>query len=127
MTLKNITLELARDHDFPNGSPDHGYRFTAPLDDDGYIDAVAWKKSREHCRVVRFWGTDEDEVGHLVRKPGGSWAFHYDIHGDEDDDESGYRFGTESFHPGEYVSIKDHDGDMRTFKVITVREVHLGS
>ena len=120
MTIKKIVLELARDHEFPNGSRAHGYRFTAPLTDDGKIDPVAWKENRDQCRVVRFWGDEEDEVGHLIRKPGGSWAFHYDIHGDEDNDESGYRFALHVFKPGEYLSIKEHDDQMRTFKVIAV-------
>ena len=61
------------------------------------IEPEEWKKVRERCRVARFWGTDEHELGHLIRKPGGSWAFHYDIHGDPDDDASGYRFGDERF------------------------------
>ncbi|MEZ5801790.1 MAG: hypothetical protein R3D29_16630 [Nitratireductor sp.] len=29
------------------------------------------------------------------------WAFHYDIFGDEDDDETGYRFSSERFVVGE--------------------------
>ena len=120
MSLKRVVLELARDHDFPNGSRAHGYRFTAPLDDDGKIDPEGWKKHRDKCRVVRFWGDEEDEVGPLIRKPGGSWAFHYDIHGDEDSDESGYRFALHVFRPGEYLSIKEHDEQMRTFKVVAV-------
>jgi len=45
----------------------------------------------------------ESEAGHLVGRPGGSWAFHYDIRGDEDD-AAGFRFENESFVPGEYVS-----------------------
>ncbi len=123
MTLKKIRLELARDHDFPNGSREHGYEFTAPLNDDGRISAEDWKASREHCRVLRFWRGEEDEVGHLVRKPGGSWAFHYDILGDEDDDEAGYRFGDHVFRSGEYVSIREHDDVLRTFRVVTAREI----
>ena len=119
MTMKQISLELARDPDYPNGSREHGYSFVAPLDFDDRILAADWKTHRDECRVTRFWGDEEHEVGHLVRKPGGSWAFHYDIHGDEDDDETGYRFGDERFRPGEYVSIKEHDGITRTFKVIT--------
>ncbi len=118
MTLKKVSLELARDHDYPNGSREHGYIFVAPLDIDDRIVAEDWKEHREQCLVTRFWGDDEHETGHLVRKPGGSWAFHYDIHGDEADDETGYRFGDERFRPGEYVSIKEHDGVTRTFKVI---------
>ena len=36
-----------------------------------------------------------------------------------DDDESGYRFGAHAFAPGEYVSITEHDGVQRTFKVVS--------
>ena len=57
-----------------------------------------------------------------MRRPGGSWAFHYDIEGDEDD-EAGYRFNTHPFRPGEYVSIKDDDGDLHTFQVVTVQDL----
>jgi len=124
MPLKKIRLELARDPDYPNGSRDHGYIFTAPLDGEGHILPTEWHKLRDKCRVLRFWGDDEQDAGHLVRKPGGSWAFHYDIHGDVDDDEAGYRFGAERFRPGEYVSIRDHDDDeLHTFRVITVADV----
>lgn len=118
MTMKQISLELARDPDYPNGSREHGYSFVAPLDMDDRIVAEDWKTHRDECQVTRFWGDEEHEFGHLVRKPGGSWAFHYNIHGDED--EAGYRFGDERFRPGEYVAIKEHDGVTRTFKVITV-------
>lgn len=120
MKLKRIRLELARDHDFPSGSSAHGYEFTAPLDNDSKIDSAGWHEKRDQCRVRRFWGHDADEIGHLVRKPGGAWAFHYDILGDAGDDETGYRFGDEVFVPGEYVSINEHDDVMRTFRVVSV-------
>ena len=120
--LKKIRLNLARTKEFPQGSARHGYEFTAPLDETGHIDAALWKKERDHCRVRRFWGSEEEEIGHLIHRPGGSWAFHYDIDGD-DDDEAGYRFGAHAFNPGEYVSIKDEDGDMHTFQVVTVLSI----
>ncbi|MCC2113014.1 MAG: hypothetical protein KDJ16_13355 [Hyphomicrobiales bacterium] len=120
--LKRVRLNLARTKEFPNGSPDHGYEFIAPLDADGHIDAVLWKKYREQCRVRRFWSGEEDEIGHLVHKQGGSWAFHYDIEGD-DDDEAGYKFGEHAFQPGEYVSIRDEDGDLHTFQVVSILNV----
>ena len=123
MTMKQIRMELARDKDFPQGSRQHGYTLLAPLDNMDRIDAAEWKANREKCRVTRYWGSDEHEIGHLVRKPGGAWAFHYDIHGNEDDDETGYRFGDERFRPGEYVSIREQDGEMRTFRVITATDV----
>ena len=38
----------------------------------------------------------------------------------DDDDEAGYRFAAHAFVPGEYVSIRDEDGEMHTFQVISV-------
>jgi hypothetical protein len=120
--LKRIRLNLARSKDFPSGSARHGYEFVAPLDADGHIDVELWRKHREHCGVKRLWG-DEEEVGRLVHKPGGSeharWVFDYDESA-EDDDEAGYRFGGHAFRTGEYVSIRDEDGEMHTFQVVSV-------
>ncbi len=46
MTLTIVRLELARDPAHPEGSSSHGYEFVAPLNDDGRIDAEAWRKVR---------------------------------------------------------------------------------
>jgi hypothetical protein len=123
MQLQKIRLELARDHDFPQGSRHHGYEFVAPLGPEGRLDPEGWKKHRAECRAWRFWGEEEQETGHLVRKPGGHWAFHYDIYGDVDDDESGHRFGDHAFILGEYVSVKDHDDKLRTFRVTRIEDL----
>ncbi len=122
MTLSRIRLELARDRQFPEGSRHHGYEFVAPIDNSGHIDPGAWKQDRKRCRVRRFW-SGEEERGHLIRKPGGAWAFHYDVLGDADDDETGYRFGDHTFRLGDYVTIKEHDDTLRTFRVVAVEDV----
>ena len=93
--LKRIRLNLARSKEFPQGSGKHGYEFVAPLDADGRIEPALWKKYREHCGVRRFWEG-------------------------EDDDEAGYRFGDHAFRNGEYVSIRDEDGALHTFQVVSV-------
>jgi hypothetical protein len=121
MSLDRIRLELARDQGFPDGSNRHGYELVLPLDSQGHIDLEGWKKNRDKCRVHRFWQGEEDEVGHMVRTRGGQWAFHYDVDGDPDEDDTGFRLGEHVFKPGEYVSIKEHDGEMRTFRVVSVR------
>ncbi len=118
--MKRVRLELARDHDHPLGSRLTGYDFIAPIDDQGHINPDSWRRNRDKCRVKRFSEGEADEVGHIIRRPGGSWAFHYDIHGTRDADEGGYRFDTHVFKPGEYVSIREQDGEMRTFKVMSV-------
>jgi hypothetical protein len=120
--LKRIRLNLARSKEFPNGSTRHGYEFVAPLDSSGHIDPTLWRAQREHCGVRRFWDGDE-QLGKLVHKPGGQehsrWVFDYDDSAEEDD-EAGYRFAAHAFRPGEYVSIRDEDGEMHTFQVISV-------
>ncbi|MBX9591284.1 MAG: hypothetical protein K2X43_18500 [Hyphomonadaceae bacterium] len=120
--LRRVRLELARDHEFPNGSSERGYEFIAPLDSRGRIDLAAWKTLRDRCRVRRFWAHERDEVGHIVHKRG-TWAFHYDIHGDPNHDETGFRLDAHTFVPSEYVSIKEQDGVLRTFRVVSVREI----
>jgi hypothetical protein len=118
--FRRIRLELAREVGHPAGSRSHGYVFVAPLDESGRIDAGLWKRYRDECRVVRFRPNDED-IGHLIHRPGGSWAFHYDVDGDEPD-EPGYRFSDEKFVVGEYVSIEENK-KTHTFRVLSVEHV----
>jgi hypothetical protein len=121
-TLKRIRLHLARSKEFPEGSSHHGYEFVAPIDAGGHIDFDLWRKHREHCRVRRFWNAEPEQVGRLLLKPGGveyaRWVFDYDE--GRDDDEAGYRFGSHIFRPGEYVSVTEDDGDVHTFRVMSV-------
>jgi hypothetical protein len=122
--IKRIRLELARSKEFPSGSRRHGYEFVAPLDETGHIDAKLWHQFRDHCRVRRFWEGEDDQIGRVVHKPGSAeharWVFDYDANR-VDDDESGYRFGAHKFAIGEYVSIRDEDGQMHTFQVASVQ------
>ena len=124
--FKRIRLHLARSKEFPNGSTRHGYEFVAPLDAKGHIDPHLWQKHRDRCRVRRFWNGEDEKFGSVVHKPGGAeharWVFDYDTTR-TDDDESGYRFGGHVFSPGEYVSITEDDGDVHTFRVVSVEAV----
>jgi hypothetical protein len=120
--LAKVRLELARTHAHPQGASAIGYEFTAPLDASGHIDAGQWHAAKDRCRVRRFRPGEADDIGHLIRKPGGSWAFHYDIHSDDEGDESGYRFADHPFKPGEYVSLREDD-DLVTYRVVQVEDV----
>lgn len=120
MALKRIRLELARTHDFPMGAADRGYEFVAPLTADGHLDQAAWDADRDRCTVRRFWAAEVEEHGHLVHGRGG-WVFHYD--GDEDgEDEPIFKFDKHRFVEGEYVSVTEHDGEQRPFKVMVVQD-----
>ena len=122
MALMTIRLELARNAEFPQGSSTRGYTFTAPLIDDGHLDAEEWKETRSSCRVHRFWQGEADENGRLVHHRGQRWAFHYDGM-DEGEEEPIFRFDRHRFVTGEYVSITEHDEVQRTFRVTEVTPV----
>jgi hypothetical protein len=119
--FRKIRLELAREKGHPAGSSGYGYILVAPLNADRRIDVELWKSHRDACRVVRFRPTGDDEVGHLVHRPGGSWALHYDIRGN-DADEAGYHFQDEQFEIGEYVSIREASA-MHTYRVVSVEPI----
>lgn len=119
MSFKRIRLELARGHDFPNGSGEHGYDFIAPVDDSGHLSSIEWRAARDRCRVRRFWRGANDEIGRLVHRPGGAWVFDYNPKS-RDDDEPGFKFDKHTFVPGEYVSITEHDGVQRAFFIKSV-------
>ena len=117
--MKTIRLELARSREFPQGSAQHGYEFHAPLKSDGTFDLAHWRKAPEVCTVRRFWRGEDDQVGQLVHTKHG-WAFSYSP--GEDDDEPIFRFGGHVFKTGEYISITEHDGVERTFRVTSVKD-----
>lgn len=117
MGLKKIRLELARTPEFPEGSADCGYEFTAPLDRTGKLDPKQWMHLKDECSVRRFWKEADDEHGRLIHHRGGRWAFSYTS---EDEEEPIFRFDKHKFLPGEYVSITEHDGVARPFRVVDV-------
>lgn len=118
-SFRRIRLELAREADHPEGEAGIAYVLVAPLDDDGHIDAAAWKSHREACRVARQRPGQADQLGHLTHRPGGSWAFHYDISGDAPE-EVGHHFASQRFAAGDYVSINE-EGRLHTFRVAAVQ------
>ena len=120
MSLERIRIELARDPDFPQGSAKHGYEFVAPLTPDGQLDREEWRRYRKSCIVRRFWEGEDDRYGRLVHHRGDHWAFHYDDMPEPVNEEPIFRFDKHRFVPGEYVSITEHDGTQRTFKVVSV-------
>lgn len=118
-SFRHIHLELAREQDHPLGDRDHGYDILAPLTDDGFIDGDLATAHKKDCRVRRFRPGEEDAIGVLWRGPGGRWSFDYHDTPIEDD-EAGYRFSEERFVVGEYISIREDDGEMHTFQVMQV-------
>lgn len=116
--FRQIRMELAREPGHPEGDAAVAYVIVAPLDAQGHIDPVLWRKHREACRVARLRPDSDDGLGHLVHRQGGGWAFHYDATA-KTPDEAGYHFADERFVAGEYVSINE-SGKMHTYRVASV-------
>ena len=116
-TFKRIRLNLARSKEFPQGSSRHGYEFVARSTQD-HIDAALWKQHRDHCRVRRFW-KGADEHGFLVHRPGGPSM---GAGSSTTIRRRGRRRKRLSLRracipAGEYVSIRNEDGEMHTYQV----------
>lgn len=120
--FRRIRLELAREPGHPEGARTIGYSVVAPLKDGGRLDAETARAFRDDCVVVRFHAGQEDQRGHLRRRPGGSWAFHYDLPSDEEDDDPAYRLDEHRFAPGEYVTIIEDEGE-HTYRVAAVEKL----
>lgn len=122
--LQVITLHLGRTPAFADGSARHGYEITAPLDERGYLDATGWQDHRDLCRVRRFWAGEPDKHGWLVHRAGGAggatWCIDYDD-ATHEDDEIGFHLSSHRLVVDEYVSIRDSDGELRPFRVVSVR------
>lgn len=118
--FRRIHLELAREPGHPLGAKDVSYTFVAPLDQNDHLDADLWHAHRDACRVVRHKPNAASVTGLLRRRPGGSWAFHYEIGGKEDDD-PGYRLDKHRMTVGEYVTVLEDDGE-HVYRVASVEK-----
>ncbi|WP_368413494.1 hypothetical protein [Dongia sp.] len=118
-SLKAIRLELGRTRENPEGNPRCGYEFTAPLTADGHLDPEGFKANKAACRVTRFWEGEKAEQGALRHLGPDRWVFSY-APGSEDD-EPAFKFEKHRFAVGEYVSITEHDGVTRPFKVVSLK------
>jgi hypothetical protein len=118
--FRRIRLELAREPGHPEGDPDTGYILLAPLHRDGRLDVDSARTFRDDCTVVRFRAGADNDNGYLRRRPGGFWAFHYDLPDGEEDDDPAFKLGEHRFIVGEYVTIIENDG-AHTYRVADVQ------
>jgi hypothetical protein len=109
-------MELARNRDFPEGSPRHGYLLHAPLDRNGRLDLGEFEAGRNRASVEEFWGDADPKRGRLVHRSRNLWSFSFGA----DDEEPIFHFGDHRFLPGEYLTVRDLSGKDLTFRVMTV-------
>jgi hypothetical protein len=106
------------DQGFPDGDDHHGYVVVAPLDTNGHIDVEQWRARKEDCTVRRFHAHEPVADGFLRRR-GDNWHFWYD-EAEEGPDEPVFKLGDHRLAQGEYVTIREGDGSVLTFRVTEV-------
>ena len=112
--LRKVRLELARCHEHPEGSAAHGYELALPLTADLHLDRAQWLKCRTESTFRRFWGEEEPASGRLEHVRQG-WILAFDRAAGES--EAIFKGDSHRFAEGEYVSIRERDGQTRTFRV----------
>jgi hypothetical protein len=122
MTIKSIRLELARAKDHPNGDSHHAFVLRAPLDANGFLDKEVYMKNRDLCSATKISPDTGDETGRLIHTRSG-WAISYAA--GEDDDEGIFNLGRHPLRVGEYITITEHDGEERTFRVASVENTRI--
>ena len=115
--LTRVILRLGRNPDagFPDGDDDYGYVIQAPLDANGKLDPDLWREKKAQCTVRRFHPRETAADGWL-RVRGDNWYFWYDEE-DEGAAEPVFKLGAHELRPGEYVTVREGDGDVLTFRV----------
>ncbi len=121
--ISHIILRLARSKAFPEGSLRRGYDIRAVLDAAGRLDVDAWRDHRNAFGVQRFWDDEPVQHGTLLHRAGGTggatWSVHYA--GRDNESEDGFRLGEHVMQRDEFVSIRDDEGVMQTFRVSDVK------
>lgn len=120
--FRRIRLELAREPGHPVGDAGIGYTLVAPLSADGMLDADCARDFRQQCKVIRFRHGEDSVEGYLRRRPGGSWAFHYDLEDGGDDDDPAFRFEHHRLNVGDYVTLTEDEG-AHTYRVASVDRI----
>lgn len=116
--LTRIILRLARNPDagYPDGDDERGYVIVAPLDVDFHLDSALWKDAKAQCTVVRFSPDPDERADGLLLHRGQNWYFHYDEER-EGPDEPVYKLADHRLEVGEYVTVREADGDALTYRV----------
>ncbi|MFN3944129.1 MAG: hypothetical protein ACK4K7_04280 [Allosphingosinicella sp.] len=120
MNWTAIRLELARTPEFPGGSASRAYLLRLPLAEDGLIDEAALSRRPGQATVRRYWPSEPDLSGQVIRTQNG-WAFSY--RAGEEDDEQVFHLESHPIRPGEYVTVTEPDGRRLPFRVASVREL----
>lgn len=110
-------MELACAPQFPLGSPHRCYLLHLPLGECGFIDEDLVDAAPRHATVRRFWPSQPDLRGHVVRA-GDGWAFAYEQQ--DQGSEVLFHMDTTPIFVGECMTLTEPDGERLPFRVTAV-------
>ena len=113
MNWKRIRLELAGTREFPKGSAGRAFLLRLPLGDDGSIDESEMVKRPSRATVRRFWASEPDRSGRIVRCPSG-WECRCGQRGYET---LAFHLTAQPLRLGEQVTMTGPDGSELPFRV----------
>ena len=117
MNWNNIRLELACAPQYPQGSPHRCYLLHLPLEASGMIDEEMVRAAPMRATVRRFWPSQPDLRGYVIRMPKG-WAFTYELR--EGGEETTFPVDTHPIRIGECITLTEPDGGRLPFRVTNV-------
>lgn len=112
-----IKLELDRSAKYPLGSVSRAYFIRAPLDETGLIDSVRLSREPHSAAVRRFWPSQHDLSGYIVKSASG-WHFCDADRGFPD--EWFASIPDASITAGSVLEITERDGTVSTFRVAEI-------
>jgi hypothetical protein len=119
MNWKTIRLELARTPEFPQGSASRVFLLRLPLHDNGSIDEGEVARRPSRATVRRFWASEPDTSGQIVRCPCG-WECRCGQRGQEP---LAFRLSSQPLRLGEQVTMTGPDGCELPFRVANMTKV----
>lgn len=119
MGWMSVRLELASSPGFPRGSASRAFLLRLPLDEHGMIDGAAVRGAPAKATVRRFWASEPDMAGKVVKQNGG-WALQCGRRGAS----STYLLRNDPLLVDEILSIEADDKTAMPFRVISIDPIN---
>ncbi|MCK8785068.1 hypothetical protein M0638_11800 [Roseomonas sp. NAR14] len=120
--MATVTLVMAWGPGLPEGSPGHRYEMSVTLDPQGHIDPAAWQADPNPWPARRIWPAEPERHGDVQYDPEYGWSLRFfggaaqapDVPLQDVLQPSG------PMRPGEYVGIREADGEDYGYRIVSV-------
>ena len=120
--MPTVTLVLASGPGRPEGDPEMRYELDVALDPAGHLDPAAWLADPAPWPARRYWPGQGERRGEVLHDPDGGWTLRFfRTESQAPDAPISDVVGVASLmRPGEYVTIKEPDGQAYDYRIVNV-------